>query len=346
MPLSKNPPVEPPRPWLAPAIAAGAAALAFGVLAFGQVLRYPSPATVPNAEEVEAQRQTNQALRERLARLKGVAVEACRAEEAAPGAPSAPGLLPPSPERTKVESTNPKTRQPETSTLGALLERATVLVVMDHSLGSGFFVSDRYIVTNHHVVGAAREAQVASRVLGGLVPARVVAVGSGAERGTQDIAVLEIAPQAGISALSVGIAPGRLETVTASGFPGAVLETIQAKRSDGLPEANFTQGIVTSHQVQQPGGIATIIHTAQIGHGNSGGPLVDAGGCAVGINSWLSPDAMGDVIFSTYFQALDASELRRFLKAHDIAFNAVDAGCKPVASAAATEPAPRPAKVP
>ena len=344
--IAPPPRVRLDRPWLAPAIAAGLAALVFGVLAFGQVLRYPYIAAGPDEAEIQAQRQTNESLRERLARLKGAAVEACRAADAASGAQPRPELLPPSPERTKVESTDPATRQPETSTLGALLEKATVLVVVDHSLGSGFFVSDRYIVTNHHVVGAAREAQVASRVLGGLVPARVVAVGSGAERGTQDIAVLEIAPRAGTSALSVGVAPGRLDPVTASGFPGAVLETIQAKRSDGLPEANFTQGIVTSHQVQQPGAIATIIHTAQIGHGNSGGPLVDGGGCAVGINSWLSPDAMGEVIFSTYFQALDASELRRFLKAHEIAFTAVNAGCKPVAPAAAPEPVPSPAKAP
>ncbi len=269
--IAQPPHLKSTGPWLAPAIAASVAALVLCVLAFGQVLRYPFVVSGPSAVEIQAQRQTNQALHERLARLKGATVEACRVENADPGTPSSPELLPPSPERTKVESADPKTRQPETSTLGALLEKATVLVVMDHSLGSGFFVSDRYIVTNHHVVGEAREAQVASRVLGGLVPARVVAVGTGAERGTQDIAVLEIAPEEGTSALSVGVAPARLDAVTASGFPGAVLETIQAKRSDGLPEANFTQGIVTSHQVQQPGAIATIIHTAQIGHGNSGG---------------------------------------------------------------------------
>ena len=76
---------------------------------------------------------------------------------------------------------------------------------------------------------------------------------------------------------------------TAAGYPGAVLETI--KDSSSLPEANFTQGILTSRQAQAPAGIGTIIHTAQIGHGNSGGPLVDAGGCAVGVNSWLNVDA-------------------------------------------------------
>ena len=330
------------RPWLAPAIAAGAAAIAFAVLAFGHVLRYPYPSAAPSAEAIEAQRQTNDALRERLAQLRGAATaQVCRAEDAARGAPA---LLPPSPTRTKVETTDPATKQPETSSLAALLEKATVLVIMDHSLGSGFFVSDRYIVTNHHVVGDAKEARVASRALGGLVPARVVAVGAGAERGTQDIAVLQIEPKPGTAALSVGVAPGRLDAVTASGYPGAVLETIKASQSDNLPEANFTQGIVTSHQMQQPAGVATIIHTAQIGHGNSGGPLVDAGGCAVGINSWLSPDAMGTVVFSTYFQALDASELRRFLKAHDIAFGAADTGCRPVAPAG--EPTPAPTKGP
>jgi hypothetical protein len=127
------------------------------------------------------------------------------------------------------------------------------------------------------------------------------------------------------------------------------LETMQRNRASALPEANFTQGIVTSRQVQQPAGIVTIIHTAQIGHGNSGGPLVDAGGCAVGINSWLSPDEMDSMVFSTYFQALDASELRKFLEANNISFSASDSGCRPVVAAPAItllQPSPPPSAVP
>ena len=164
-----------------------------------------------------------------------------------------------------------------------------MLVIIENGLGSGFFVSDRHIVTNHHVVGNSLDVQVASRALGGLVPARVVAVGNGADRGTQDVAVLEISPKSGTAALSVGVAPGRLDAVTASGFPGAVLETIAVKRGAPLPEANFTQGIITSHQVQQPAGIETLIHTAQIGHGNSGGPLVDAAAVRSGLTRGCHP---------------------------------------------------------
>ena len=350
-PVASIPVASPParttvqRRWLAPAIACALAALCLAILAFGHVLRYPT--TLPGADDaaIDAQRQTNQALRDRLDELhRAGGGDVCRAPPGAqPGRTPAPATpLPPAPERTRVITKDPASERQAESTLGTLLDKATVLVIVGDSLGSGFFVSDRHVVTNHHVVGDAQEARVGNKATGGLVHARVLAVGAGAERGTQDIAVLELdQPQPGAATLQIGVAPARMEQVTASGFPGAVLTTIEHDGSSPLPEANFTQGIVTQHQVQAPDGIATIIHTAQIGHGNSGGPLVDAGGCAVGINSWLSPDAVGDTVFSTYFQALDAAELRRFLQARSIAFAAADASCRPVV-AQATPPAGSP----
>lgn len=348
-PVATPTPVPPPpavtrattRPWLAPAVACALAAVGLAILVFGHVLLYPATDPRPDDAALEAQRQTNQALRDRLGELRrAIGSDVCRAPA---GRTPLLSPLPPAPDHTRVITAPGTPRQAE-STLGTLLDKATVLVIAGDSLGSGFFVSDRDVITNHHVVGDAQEAEVGNKAMGGLVHARVLAVGSGAERGTQDIAVLELdQPQPAAAALQIGIAPARMEQVTASGFPGAVLETIKRDRSSPLPEANFTQGIVTQHQVQAPDGIATIIHTAQIGHGNSGGPLVDSGGCAVGINSWLSPDAVGGTVFSTYFQALDAAELRRFLEAHSVGFAGADSACRPAvaqAAPAATPPSP------
>ena len=337
-----------PRPWVAPAIACGIAGACLLTLSFGHLLRYPGGSrAADDAAAIEAQRQTNQALRDQIARLRKGVVASCQVEPGLSPRSGAvdPPLLPPTPSRTTV--TEPATTPggaAATGTLASLLDRATVLILAGDSLGSGFFIDARHVVTNHHVVGDLREVRVGSRVLGGLVPGRVVAVGSGDTRGTQDLAVVEVEARPGTAALQVGVVPERLDPLTAAGYPGAVLETIKGASATDLPEANFTQGILTSRQVQAPGGIGTIIHTAQIGHGNSGGPLVDAGGCAVGVNSWLSVDAEEDVVFSTYFQALDAGELRSFLKAHGVAFSAADATCRPVPPPLPAPPAPQPAR--
>ena len=335
------------RLWRPPVVACALAGAALLVLMFGHVLRYPVDGTREDGSAaLEAQRQTNRALREQLGRLRAAATATCQApaQNASPrGAAAEPALLPPAPARTPVvlPAAGPG-RSASPGTLAGLLDRATVLVLAGDSLGSGFFVSDRAVVTNHHVVGDLREVRVGSAALGGFAPARVVAVGAGDTRGTEDLAVLEIEPKAGTAALQVGVAPERLDPVTAAGYPGAVLETIKGASASALPEANFTQGILTSRQIQAPAGIGTLIHTAQIGHGNSGGPLVDAGGCAVGVNSWLSFDAQDETVFSTYFQALDAGELRKFLQAHGIAFTAADAPCRPAATPGQVPPAPPP----
>lgn len=331
------------RPWLAPAIASLVAAVVLLVLLSGHLLRYPSaPEAARDRSSVEAQRQTNQALRDQLDRLRKSAAAVCQAPAGAlpHGAADAIPLLPPLPARTAVAVVEPGTAAPSVDTLAGLLDKATVLVLAGDSLGSGFFISDRNLVTNHHVVGDRTDVKVGSRTLGGFVPARVVAVGAGEERGTQDLAVLEITPKPGTAALQLGVVPDRLAPLTAAGYPGAVLETIEDAALAGLPEANFTQGILTSRQQQAPAGIGTIIHTAQIGHGNSGGPLVDAGGCAVGVNSWLSVDAQEQVVFATFFQALDAGELKRFLTANGVAYAGVETTCKPVPPAAPGTPAP------
>ena len=325
--------VQPGRPWDAAAIACLIAGAVFLVLLFGHLLRYPGADHGDTDAAIEAQRQTNQALRDQLERLrKGVAISCPVGPGTLPrSVTEGPPLLPPTPGRTAVTEPAPAPGQPAAiGTLASLLDRSTVLVLAGDSLGSGFFISDRHIVTNHHVVGNLGEVRVGNKALSGFVPARVVAIGSGDKRGTQDLAVLEIAPKPGTASLQVGVVPERLDPLTAAGYPGAVLETIKGGSADALPEANFTQGILTSRQTQAPAGIGTIIHTAQIGHGNSGGPLVDSGGCAVGVNSWLSVDAQDDVVFSTFFQALDADELRSFLKAHGIAFSAASATCRPV----------------
>ena len=139
------------------------------------------------------------------------------------------------------------------------------------NLGSGVIVSPNgYILTNHHVVEAADEIQVAL-ANGQTLPARVV----GADPET-DLAVLKIDAGdlpaitfAQIDSLKVG------DWVLAVGNPFGVGQTVTAGIVSALGRTHL--GINTFENFIQT--------DAAINPGNSGGALVDAAGHLVGVNS-------------------------------------------------------------
>ena len=140
-----------------------------------------------------------------------------------------------------------------------------------NNLGSGVIVSsDGYILTNHHVVEAADEIQIALHD-GRTVMARVV--GSDPET---DLAVLKV-NLTGLPAITftrsdkanVG------DIVLAIGDPFGVGQTVTMGIISALGRTHL--GINTFENFIQT--------DAAINPGNSGGPLVDANGNMIGINS-------------------------------------------------------------
>ncbi len=139
------------------------------------------------------------------------------------------------------------------------------------NLGSGVIVSaNGYILTNHHVVDAADEIQVALAD-GQTLPARVI----GADPET-DLAVLKIDADklpaitfAQSDSLKVG------DWVLAVGNPFGVGQTVTAGIVSALGRTHL--GINTFENFIQT--------DAAINPGNSGGALVDAAGNLVGVNS-------------------------------------------------------------
>jgi len=139
------------------------------------------------------------------------------------------------------------------------------------NLGSGVIVSPNgYILTNHHVVEAADEIQVALAD-GKTLPAHVV----GADPET-DLAVLKIDANnlpaitfAQADSLNVG------DWVLAVGNPFGVGQTVTAGIVSALGRTHL--GINTFENFIQT--------DAAINPGNSGGALVDAAGNLVGVNS-------------------------------------------------------------
>jgi serine protease Do len=149
------------------------------------------------------------------------------------------------------------------------------------ALGSGSIVSpDGYILTANHVVDGADEIKVA---IADDYKKEYIAKVIGTDPLT-DVAVLKIDAKdlpaitlADSDQLEVG------DTVLAIGNPYGIGQTV-------------TMGIISGlgrHYANIPGYQNFIQTDAAINHGNSGGPLVDAEGRLIGINTWIHSESGG-----------------------------------------------------
>ena len=145
---------------------------------------------------------------------------------------------------------------------------AVVLVETSSGRGSGFFVSADTLITNVHVVGSNSSVTI-RRMGGATAPARVAAAAP-----EFDIAVLKISsPEAGQAVISLGSALNARVGQDVIAI-GSALGTLQN---------TVTRGIVSA---LRQSGSATLIQTdAAVNPGNSGGPLLDRAGVAIGITT-------------------------------------------------------------
>lgn len=144
------------------------------------------------------------------------------------------------------------------------------------SIGTGFVISDSgEVVTNAHVVEGAREVRV--RVFGEVEPrdAKVVGIDAG-----NDLAVVRVAD-------ADGLVPVRFSAEGSTAVGDDVVAIGFALDLDGGP--SVTRGIVSALDrtlETADGALDGLIQTdAAISSGNSGGPLVNASGEVVGINT-------------------------------------------------------------
>lgn len=185
------------------------------------------------------------------------------------------------------------------------------------SHGSGFAVSPTKIVTNAHVI---REALQDDTLRIGVVPsqgedaayARPISVSP-----RNDLALIEISDSSlRLPPLTLsGSMMGDMGEVSALGYP------MNVDRAQGLDigdifraqppvkSRGFLSGARPSRQFD------TILHTAPIARGNSGGPLLDGCGRVLGVNSFGADSDGSDAEF--YF-AVSIRELLPFLRANDI----------------------------
>jgi putative serine protease PepD len=146
--------------------------------------------------------------------------------------------------------------------------------------GSGFLIDARHVVTNQHVVRAARTATVRFHD-GEEVEARVV----GTDPST-DVALLELPQeQEGASVLPLGSSTSLRvgEAVIAIGSPFGLQGTV-------------TTGIVSAvgRDIRAPDGFTidgAVQTDAALNQGNSGGPLLDAAGRVIGMNAQIATES-------------------------------------------------------
>ncbi|WP_225205943.1 S1C family serine protease [Novosphingobium huizhouense] len=179
--------------------------------------------------------------------------------------------------------------------------------------GTGFAVAPNLVVTNAHVV---EQLQEDDSLLVGVVPPQGragVQASLVATSPRNDLALLRIDGKGMLPAAT--LYPGAVQDsaeVFAVGYPGNVDMAQGLSMADLVtPQAAVkTRGYVSAGRSSKQ--FDTILHTAPLGSGNSGGPLLDSCGRVVGVNSFGTVSDNGTD--SSFFFAISMRELAAFLR--------------------------------
>ncbi|WP_417621887.1 trypsin-like peptidase domain-containing protein [Parasphingorhabdus sp.] len=195
--------------------------------------------------------------------------------------------------------------------------------------GSGFAVAPDKIVTNAHVVEIARQEP---SVVIGIIPSqggtsyggRIIAYSPG-----NDLALIQVQDGGRLPPMTIFGGPvGDGADVVAVGYPGSV-DRAQGLDLDDLitPMSPVkTTGTVSGGRTTKQ--FDTILHTAPIASGNSGGPLIDNCGRVLGANSFGSISDGNDAEFGF---AVSAREILTFLRKAGMKVGATATPCRSAA---------------
>jgi hypothetical protein len=199
--------------------------------------------------------------------------------------------------------------------------------------GSGVAIAHDKVLTNAHVVELTRQEK---NLVIGIVPSEgkksygghVIAYSPG-----NDLALIQLDEGSLPIATFYAGAVGDGAHVTAIGYPGTV------DRAQGLGLKDMVETVKTSGNVssgRSSHSFDTILHSAPLAAGNSGGPLVDDCGRVLGINSFGSVSDGNDAEFGF---AVSWREVASFLRQAGVNSQRTTVACRSMAEADAAEAA-------
>ena len=212
------------------------------------------------------------------------------------------------PQQVEVPEGVPDTEGLRSASASVLKITGTAFQCGQNQTGSGFVVAPERVVTNAHVVAGVDEP-VVQLLSGGALPARVVHFDA-----ARDLAVLAVD---GLSAepVPVGSDLARGDTAAFAGYPAGGPFRLQGAGVEALSDIAVRNIYGTDPQVLQVYTLA-----ANVQQGNSGGPLLDGEGRAVGV---VFAKTTGDQPIG---YALSAAELAPLVQAAPGYTEAVSAG--------------------
>lgn len=172
--------------------------------------------------------------------------------------------------------------------------------VEQQSAGTGFIISDSgYVITNRHVI-AEGVSKVSLTMSDGTVLDDVSVVGTTSESDSLDVGFLKIndtkgkqlqavkladssKAQVGDTVIAIGNALGQFQNTVTSGIVSGYGRSVQASDGSGSSSENLQNLFQTD---------------AAINQGNSGGPLVNANGEVIGINTAVAGDGAQNIGFA------------------------------------------------
>ena len=194
--------------------------------------------------------------------------------------------------------------------------------------GSGFAVAPNRVVTNAHVVAQARQAEQEGRTVSvGVVPSQ------GAQASRATIIAYDPARDLALLAVEDGRLPpiplyvGPLDDgvqIAALGYPGNVDLATARSADDYIQPLPPTRSVGIFSNVRPINGITTLLHTANIARGHSGGPLLDQCGRVIGVNTLITRNQDGDAPFAF---AVANRELTAFLGQARQPYQSVTTAC-------------------
>lgn len=170
----------------------------------------------------------------------------------------------------------------------------------EYGLGSGFVVAKQnestYIATNYHVVSDRPNKITVFDTNGSELKATIFA-----QNNSKDIAILEVKSNLDydITILNTAIMD-KGSPVYAVGFPAAA-DTIANSLSYSFEDVTITDGIISSIRegtTSFGGKVQTIQISAAISPGNSGGPLFNSDGEAIGINTFGTTEDISGIYWA------------------------------------------------